>query len=105
MNWADFPYPVAPWDTPGLSPRTMAERCARHKHCAYRDDDPARCPLCHTTNTKCNGEHGQAPADGSWRRGAVASDKNATLKAGQYIHPGDEAKRRSSCPQPLQEVA
>lgn len=105
MNWTDFPYPAAPWDTPRLPPRTMAERCARHKHCAYRDDDPARCPLCHASHEECKGGHGQAPADGCWRRGAVASDTNATLKAGQFIHPRDGAKRRSSCPQPLAEVA
>lgn len=35
------------WDTPGLPPRSRAERCSRHGACAYRDDDPARCPICH----------------------------------------------------------
>lgn len=36
-----------PWDPPGLPPRTEAQRCANHSHCAYRDDDPERCPWCH----------------------------------------------------------
>jgi hypothetical protein len=36
------------WDTLGLPPRTEAQRCARHRGmCAYRDDDPARCTICH----------------------------------------------------------
>jgi len=53
-NWTQACYPVPPWDTPGLPPRSMDERCARHDHCAYRDDDPARCPICHTTgHTHC----------------------------------------------------
>ena len=38
-----------PWDSPGLPPRRESERCAHHAHCAYRDDDPARCPRCHAT--------------------------------------------------------
>jgi hypothetical protein len=46
-NWTQADYPVAPWDTPGLPPRRMDERCANHSHCAYRDDDPNRCPVCH----------------------------------------------------------
>lgn len=41
------------WDTPGLPPRTADQRCRHHKHCAYRDDDPARCTLCHASRTKC----------------------------------------------------
>jgi len=39
---------VKHWDPPGLPPRAENERCARHKGmCAYRDDDPTRCPVCH----------------------------------------------------------
>ena len=41
-------YPVAPWDSPGLPQRSLADRCGRHHGlCAYRDDDPVRCPVCH----------------------------------------------------------
>jgi hypothetical protein len=98
MNYTDDPYPVAPWDTAGLPPRTMPERCARHKHCAYRDDDPARCSLCHASSEKCKGTHGNTPNGGFW--GGNASASHATLKAGQCNHPGDGANRRSSCPQP-----
>lgn len=47
-----------PWDTPGLPPRAPNERCQAHRQgragktgvnvlCQYRDDDPARCPICH----------------------------------------------------------
>lgn len=37
-----------PWDPPGLPPRTDTQRCAyHHDQCAYRDDDPTRCPRCH----------------------------------------------------------
>jgi hypothetical protein len=46
-NWTEAEYPIAPWDPPGLPPRVMADRCAHHTHCAYRDDDPDRCPHCH----------------------------------------------------------
>src|SRR5215471_5607895 len=36
------------WDTPGLPACTEQERCGRHRGmCAYRDDDPGRCPECH----------------------------------------------------------
>lgn len=35
------------WDPPGLEPRDDKERCANHSQCAYRDDDPTRCPHCH----------------------------------------------------------
>lgn len=54
-HWGQECLPVAPWDPPGLPPRTKADRCARHrKLCAYRDDDPTRCPACHgTTNCTC----------------------------------------------------
>ena len=38
-----------PWDTPGLRFRTDEQRCANHENCAFRDDDPARCPWCHST--------------------------------------------------------
>lgn len=40
-------FPVKPWDPPGLAPRTESQRCANHSSCAYRDDDPNRCPHCH----------------------------------------------------------
>ena len=98
MNWTHNPYPVALWDTPGLPPRTMDERCARHKHCAYRDDDPARCPICHAQ--KCNGKHGDSPYGGWSKR--IASPLHSTLKAGQYQNPLDEVKRRSPLAQPRQ---
>jgi len=45
--WTQTRYPVAPWDTPGLPPRRLHQRCATHAQCAYRDDDPNRCPRCH----------------------------------------------------------
>jgi hypothetical protein len=96
MNWTQHEHPVAPWDTAGLPPRAMAERCIRHKHCAYRDDDPARCELCHATPEKCNGGHGGAPL-GSWKRatgGGIAGSSHKTLKAGQYNDPREEEKHR-----------
>ena len=40
-----------PWDTPGLPFRDDKQRCANHDLCAFRDDDPARCPWCHATLT------------------------------------------------------
>lgn len=40
-------FPVLPWDPPGLPPRAKDDRCARHSHCAYRDDDETRCTICH----------------------------------------------------------
>lgn len=57
-NWMQDCYPQPKWDTPRLPPRRMHERCANHYGrgpqgidrpplCAYRDDDPARCPICH----------------------------------------------------------
>lgn len=52
-NWTQECFPNPPWDAPGLPDRPMGERCAAHKHCAYRDDDPARCPRCHTSR-KCD---------------------------------------------------
>ena len=52
-NWTLECYPQPPWDAPGLAPRAMGDRCSTHKHCAYRDDDPARCPVCHTLR-KCD---------------------------------------------------
>lgn len=40
-----------PWDPPGLPPKTP--RCRWHNGlCAYRDDDPTRCTLCHA-NQSC----------------------------------------------------
>lgn len=55
-----------PWDTPGLPARAQEDRCRWHDgHCAYRDDDPNRCTLCHATNTsnKCTCEHGPLTID------------------------------------------
>ena len=56
MSWADFfandPCHEFPWDTKGLVPRTNEERCTYHQNlCAYRDDDPACCPICHASFT------------------------------------------------------
>jgi len=46
-------HPVYSWDPAGLPPRTEAERCALHGGmCAFRDDDPDRCPRCHRTWAK-----------------------------------------------------
>ncbi|MCF8588742.1 hypothetical protein [Gordonia liuliyuniae] len=40
------------WDSPNLEPRDELDRCRWHSGlCAYRDDDAARCPLCHLTLT------------------------------------------------------
>lgn len=53
-DWTYECFPVAPWDTPGLPPRAKADRCGVHTHCAYRSDDPARCPQCHgSANCTC----------------------------------------------------
>ena len=54
MTWANDPFPVPPWDTAGLPPRAMNERCSAHQWCAYRDDDPARCGKCHAVPRKCD---------------------------------------------------
>lgn len=48
-NWTLAPFPVAPWDPTDLPPRTLSERCAHHRYCAYRDDDPSRCQRCHSS--------------------------------------------------------
>jgi hypothetical protein len=98
-NWTTAPFPVAPWDSPGLPPRTITERCARHRHCAYRDDNSARCPLCHATLTKCQGDHG----GGRYGTG-VAGDTHPTLKAGQCNNPLHEAIRRTGASQPRAEA-
>jgi hypothetical protein len=74
--------------------------CTRHKHCAYTGTEPGRCPACHATTQKCGGRHGGAPADGGWRLGAVAKPTNATLRAGQPLHPGEAGKASSSWLQP-----
>jgi hypothetical protein len=52
-NYSQECTPVAPWDTPGLPPRAMHERCANHALCAYRDDEPVLCPGCHTIPERC----------------------------------------------------
>ena len=57
-NYTNTSPSTAPWDTPGLPDRHPDERCRWHSGlCAYRDDDPARCPLCHaaiaTGNCTC----------------------------------------------------
>lgn len=46
-------FPVMPWDAAGLPPRSAGARCARHQHCAYRDDDPAWCSRCHGVSAQC----------------------------------------------------
>lgn len=87
MNWARTEYPVAPWDSPGLPQRLMNERCARHLHCAYRDDDPARCELCHRLlqpGVGCG--HGGPPFTG-YSGGGLRKD--------QHADPRIEAKIRS----------
>jgi hypothetical protein len=79
--------------------------CPRHKHCAYTGTEPERCRTCHSTTAKCSGTHGGAPSDGSWRLGTVAKPTNATLKAGQPLHPREATEARSSSPQPLAHAA
>jgi len=50
-HYAQECLPVAPWDTQGLKPLPLAERCGQHHGlCAYRDDDPVRCRSCHANN-------------------------------------------------------
>jgi hypothetical protein len=92
-NWTQNPFPVAPWDALGLPPRTLEERCARHKHCAYRDDDPNRCPICHATPAKCRGEHGVMPFDGWGGRGdGPVRGHSPVLEQGQYFDPRKQAQ-------------
>ena len=79
--------------------------CQRHKHCAYSGSEPGLCPVCHATTAKCGGKHGLAPADGSWKRGALARPKNPVLHEGQYLHPMDAVKANSPCPQPRMDVS
>lgn len=51
---------VRRWDPPGLAPREKDDRCALHKGgCAYRDDDPDRCPKCHRSWRVITGWDGQ----------------------------------------------
>jgi hypothetical protein len=83
---------------PDLPPRTMAERCARHKHCAYRDDDPDRYPLCHASDAKCSGSHGKPPIDS--KSGKQAAATHPSLKAGQYLDPREASNRRMQGSQP-----
>lgn len=51
------------WDSKGLPPIPVTERCATHARpgrdpaCAYRSDDPERCPRCHMPHEKCGGTH------------------------------------------------
>lgn len=53
-NWTQECYPQPWWDTPGLPPRKLKDRCRHHRNlCAYRDDDPHRCPRCHTIPERC----------------------------------------------------
>lgn len=87
MNWTQSEFPVAPWDTAGLPQRRMDDRCLRHKHCGYRDDDPARCSVCHSS--RCDGGHGVNPGDGSWKPGGAATAKHPSLREGQPLHPGE----------------
>lgn len=81
------------WDPPGLPPRTREERCARHRHCAYRDDDPVRCPLCHSMLIRCEGKHGGAVPGG--HGSGQAGPHHPTLRAGQYLDPRDEERARA----------
>lgn len=58
-NWTQECHPQPWWDTPGLPPRRTNERCANHHGiCAYRDDDPYRCPRCHTIPERCTCRNG-----------------------------------------------
>lgn len=52
-HWKLECFPVAPWDTKGLPPKKLEDRCSQHRNlCAYREDDPARCSRCHSSK-KC----------------------------------------------------
>src|SRR5262245_16445263 len=62
------------WDPPGLEPVPDDQRCPWHYGlCAYRADDPARCPWCHSTwaTIRRTGGH-------SCERGSVWSGQTAT---------------------------
>ena len=74
--------------------------CARHNHCAYTGTEPGLCAVCHASTAKCAGRHGRAPADGSWRMGAVAKPLNPVLHEGQPLHPREARADSSTCPQP-----
>jgi hypothetical protein len=83
-HWTETEYPVAPWDTPGLPPRRLRERCANHTGCAYRDDDPARCEWCHRRwdlpSAGCrNRDRHAAPS------GEENSSPPARLRVGQQV--------------------
>jgi hypothetical protein len=53
-----------PWDPPRLAPVPDAERCPHHRGlCAYRADDPARCPRCHRSWSVITGRDGQRRRD------------------------------------------
>lgn len=69
-----------PWDPAGLPLRTEAQRCRyHHGHCAYRDDDPTRCPRCHCDWTviatrdehACEKKYGVIRPDAPAGRGAA----------------------------------
>jgi hypothetical protein len=93
-----------PWDPPGLAPRTPDERCARHKYCAYRDDDPNRCPVCHSTIKRCAGKHGSPAYNQGWW-GGVAGASHGSLRAGQHNDPTEESKCRYQVPQDAEHVS
>lgn len=72
-----------------MTARTNETACARHRYCAYTGDEPDRCPICHSTATKCGGRHGASPGDGSWRRGIAAGMTHGTLRPGEACHPNE----------------
>lgn len=56
----DVPPRRRPWDPPDLDPVPDQDRCHWHSgNCAYREDDPARCPFCHGSwwAVRYNGVH------------------------------------------------
>ena len=91
-NWTETDYPVAPWDTPGLPPRRMGERCAHHSHCAYRDDDPARCPVCHRRRKPSDTPGGCNHTRGTPNVSAPSADLSKTMPQGygQCANCGEE---------------
>lgn len=77
-----------PWDTPGLPARDR--RCPWHSGlCAYRSDDPARCPLCHATTA--SGRCTCVPGDGTL--GPLLLD--AALRAGATLTAKELAARHN----------
>jgi hypothetical protein len=67
-----------PWDSPGLPPRAGGDYCVNHGNsCAFRDDDPTRCPWCHCRWTHLE-VHGQQECP-AWQRERARSLSRRTV--------------------------